>query len=154
MNKVTGQLARWIWLPIVVLIAGLAQIGYWAMQRDPPIIYIGNPVVESSDDDIIRLSFDVRRLRSCDAELTRWLFDADHFRFDFHDRNWTAEEINQLQRLNRDKVRVILPIPKGARRGTMIYGIRILYFCEPLSRYIWPIEVSYDVPFFIPPDED
>lgn len=140
---------RLMWMPLAVVLISAALLVYWATDDDPPVRYVGNPIVQVLDDYVVMLQFDVERRRECDARSSRWISDSDGFRWYLDDRELSADGVRRLQTEIPGRVRLLLPLPRGARRGAMAYSVRMRYYCDPLG--LFPIRVEFSVPFFVSP---
>lgn len=151
MQAINSTILRLAWVPMLVVVIAGAALVYWATDKAPPVIYRGNPVVEVLDSDVIRLQFDVERVRACDSRWSRWISDQDGFKWYLEDREASSEMIRALELDTPGRVRLVLPLPRGARRGQMAYNLRMRYTCDPLG--LFTIPVTYSVPFYVDPVE-
>lgn len=141
---------RFAWMPAALLACVLALLAVWAIDDRPPVIYRGNPIVTAVDQDVVLLQFDVKRARlDCSATWQRWVSDSAGFKWWLDDRSATEEIIRQLERESPGKVRLLLPLPDGMRRGHMTYNVRMIYYCHPLN--LFPQRIAYQVPFYVAP---
>lgn len=147
-RRISQWMQRTVWLAAALVIIQAALVVWWALDREPPFEYLDHQQVEVLDADTVRLEYQAVRHRSCDLSASRYVTDSAGFRWYLVDQTLRASDVKQLDFDPPGKVRLVLPIPAGARRGDMAYVAMLEYRCNPLHTY-WPITVMVRVPFRI-----
>jgi hypothetical protein len=116
-----------------------ALLGGWlgalAADRDmPTIIYSAeptNPIVAAGGE--LRVDYVVRRLRSCNVSIDRFVIDKFKTRYELEDLN-----VNAGLPLGEDHFVQPIRVPPDAEPGPAVYRTASTYVCNPLQR-LWPI---------------
>lgn len=130
---------------VVSAVAGI--FGYWATDRNPPVIIdmaiAASPSVRPGGD--LRVTYRVIRRASCETLLQRVIIDSAGTRLTLPDIEYKASP----GPLGRDEYSVVVTIPTKATQGSARYRATTSYICNPLHRW-WPITtLASDIKFMV-----
>lgn len=121
--------------PFAVLLAWLVTS---IIDRQAPIVY---EQVRALSDSVpqggtIGVEFSVFRLRICDAEAKRWLTDSAGVKHSI-----PSYTVGPRRLAGLDTYRRTITIPDATALGQASYQVDIDFYCNPLHRLGWPINV-------------
>ena len=121
----------------VIFFAGV--MGVWVSDRDPPISLISVTAMNESiqPGGQLRVSYSVRRFRSCGVHIDRLLFDANAERYVLEDIDFAAAP----GPLGDATYTVGINIPRRFAEGVGRYQVITRYECNPLHNFS-PIVVT------------
>jgi hypothetical protein len=140
-----------------VIMAGLALVGYWVfLDRASPVTVHGGEVIrfdhQADDSWVMIVRWSGERHRQCWGNSKRWI--SGDFVLPLPDIPYPPDRPEQQLGEFSWEVPVHIPpyyVSTGHIRGQ--YSIRILYACNPIQEYIFPISVEPDpIEFTIPVD--
>lgn len=136
----------------IIVIAGIALVAYYAADREPPFAVLSVEPAEARAGDYITIVANVRREvdRMCDADFSRYLYDATGARYDMGHAIASAEMIAALERRDNGRLRVSFLVPYGAAPGAASLQSVLNYKCNKIHR-LWPITVTTELPFTVLP---
>ena len=137
-----GKVSEESWryrLALAASITSMAFLGGWlgflAGDRDlPTVTYVAmalTPEVAPGAD--FRVKYVMRRIRSCEVHVDRFIFDGENIRHVL-----PSLELNAGLRLGEDQYTVPVRVPESAKPGRARYSVTSSYICNPLQR-LWPI---------------
>jgi len=123
-------------------------LGWMASDRDPPVKYYSNEVVNSPrPGETLRIKHVVRRDKACHTTVYRLVFDRDGDRFIVPDLEFAGGVLP----LGADTFVAPVPISPEADSGPATYRALRRYRCN-LLHWIWPIvDGPFDYQFTIAP---
>jgi hypothetical protein len=135
-----------------ILLCGFLLVLYYAADRAPPFAVLSVEPAEARAGDYITIKAHVRRDadRRCDAEYSRYLFDATGARFDMGRSITSAEMISSLERKSPGGLTISFHVPPSAAVGPALLQTVLDYKCNRLHR-LMPITVTTDMPFTVLP---
>lgn len=121
--------------PFAILIAWLVTS---AIDREPPIIYERVGALSSSipQGGTIQVQFSVFRLRLCEVETRRWLIDSKGTKHSIPSFTVGPRLLAGLDTYTRS-----ITIPEAASVGQATYQVDLSFYCNPIHRLGWPIEI-------------
>jgi hypothetical protein len=126
-----------VWLGLSV--AAMAFLGGWlgflAGDRDiPTTTYSAQTLTpEVAPGGVFRVSYTMRRHRSCETHVDRFIYDSENTRHVL-----PPLDFNPGLRLGQDEYTVPVKVPEEAKRGPARYSVVSTYICNPLQK-LWPI---------------
>lgn len=123
----------------VVFAAFGGTMGFWVLDRQPPTVVLRTTIMNEPvrPGEELRIKYAVQRLRSCETNVDRSLFDADLVRVILEDIAFNGAP----GPLGESVYVATVPIPRNFARGTGHYRVVTKYVCNPLQR-IWPVVVE------------
>ena len=141
---------RWVWLPILIALAGCVQIAVWWADSAPPFAVLGLERLERvQPGHTVRISAYVLRdvKRGCAATMRRSVFDSGGYRYDIGGEIYfSAASIEAMEQRSPGRLTVAFDVPGGVLPGPAVLQSQLEYACNPLQ-VLWPIEVVTDLPF-------
>lgn len=144
-------LARFSWIPVLAIIAGLVMSLIWAADRSAPFVVKSSRVIPPVvAGETAKIEGEVWRdiSRSCDLEVRHWIEDSAGFRHYLPNVQMASESIRRLEQISPGITRYTMAVPVAFAPGKAIYHAESLYTCNPVHM-IWPISVitriSFDV---------
>jgi hypothetical protein len=141
-----------LWRILVLIATGAlaATAGLWASDRTSPtqviIARAETPVV--APGGVLKIHYEVFRLRSCAVRVDRLLFDADRVRVSLEDQEFAGAP----GPLGHDSYTTTITIPRSFAQGPGRYTAISRYECNLLHK-AWPIVVGgVDVEFMVSGD--
>ena len=150
-EKSLNVLERTLWIAWAVILAAALQIGYWALDRDPPfeLIKINSVTIYG---DVVKFDMSVRRdlNRGCSVEFGRHFIDSSGYRHDIVvGQIMDAQTLADMDKAMGGKLLLSMDLPPGMARGPAVMTTVLRYSCNPLQN-LWPIPVRMSVPFEVP----
>jgi hypothetical protein len=137
-------------LVFLFALVSAALLGGWlgalAADRDlPTVVYSAEPVHPSvAAGGELRIDYVVRRIRSCNVSIDRFIYDRFKTRYELEDLN-----VNAGLPLGEDRFVQPVKVPLGVEPGPAIYRTASTYICNPLQR-LWPIYAgTRDIGFIV-----
>jgi hypothetical protein len=132
---------RWKVFGIVVTaLAGIgaASLGLAIADREPPLLFDRAEALSDSvpQGGTIQLEFAVFRRRICDSDAMRTLTDSAHVEHAIPSFTKGPRRLAGYDRYRRS-----ITIPDAAATGLATYRVHVKYYCNPMHRLGWPIEV-------------
>lgn len=147
MTPFNAALRRLVWFPVLLLLAAIAQVVYWAQDDDPPFTggkYIATPTRAGEGMQITR---EVKRdlSRTCSVTYTRYLLDGAG---QLHDMA-PVQRVSPLMRQTLDRVShgrrdEVIQLPKEAAAGKAQIVTDLNYSCNPWQK-IFPIYIRSEL---------
>lgn len=138
----------------------VAKVGLFALvfaavvlvlDRRPPMMLIEVKPTAARPGEPVLLRAEVHRDgRACDAEFSRYLFDANRVSYPLESGKVSAELIARLEARTPGMLNLRVEIPPDAAPGPATVETEIIYYCNKMHR-LWPLHVSTVLPFTILP---
>ncbi len=135
-----------------IILAALCLVIYYASDRSPPFAVLSVEPSAASPGEFVTIKAKVRRDtdRACNAEFSRYLFDASGARFDMGHAITSAEMISSIERMNPGGLTIKFQVPPSAAPGAALLQTVLDYKCNR-THNVWPITVTADMPFTVLP---
>lgn len=135
MIRSSNVLAALLAAPFSILLFWLVTA---AIDRQPPIIYdhVRALAADVPQGGTIEVEFSVFRLRICDVEARRWLYDASGRKHSI-----PSFTVGPRQLAGLDTYRRLITIPEAAAVGQASYVVELAFACNLVHRLGWPIRV-------------
>lgn len=135
-----------------IILAAFLLVLYYAADRQPPFAVLSVAPAAAKPGDFVTISAKVRRDadRHCNAEYSRYLFDASGARFDIGHAITSAEMITSLERKNPGGLTITFQVPPSAEPGAASLQTVLDYKCNR-THSLWPITVTTEMPFTVLP---
>ena len=154
MNPTINELLKRSAIVAWVLLAASASGLLWMMgDTHAPFVMHGYTVEPVRPGEILRLKAEVRRdlKRKCAVTFSRHMFDSAGTRLDLVGQtSMTAAGLEQLNAIDKDVLRLAIPIPDYAKPGPAILVTPLVYSCNAWHG-LRPIEYTMRVDFDISP---
>lgn len=144
---------RLVWIPVIVIFAGLVQVVVWSIDRRPPFAIVAVQPAGGKPGSSIVIDASVRRDRSrqCSARFTRQIYDSAGVRYDMEgDQLATAAMVDRAEKMAPGRLLLSIDIPPSVRPGSAVMLTSLAYVCNPVQ-VLWPIEVTSAIPFEVLP---
>jgi hypothetical protein len=141
---------RFKWIAHALLWGGILSLGVLLWDRNPPFEVIDVYPAVAYPGDFVQITAKVRRDtgRHCDAEFSRYIFDADGSRFDLGQSLASASFIRALEERKPGELTVTVQVPAAAQPGPATLDTVLEYRCN-ITHSWWPIHVETSLPFEI-----
>lgn len=143
MARATSMLERFMWLAVLMMLASLAQIVGWALDREPPFRSISYTATPAQAGGVMQIDRTVHRdvERHCSAEFSRYIFDSKGRRADIAGGQYMSlDQRRALERRAPGRLSEVIPIPLGLAPGPATIYTVLQYRCNPIHA-LWPIEL-------------
>lgn len=144
---------RFLWLPAIVLLVGLAQCTFWALDRKAPFSIVAVSPASGRPGSTILLDVAVKRdiSRPCSARFTRQIYDSRGVRYDMEgDQLATSAAVSRSEKMSPGRLLLAIDVPPSAQPGGAVMLTSLAYTCNPVQ-VLWPIEVTTAIPFEVLP---
>lgn len=140
------------WVARLILFLAALLVLYYAADRSPPFAVIATEPAEAQAGSHITIRAKVVREveRGCNADFSRFVFDARGVRFDLGISSASAETIARMERYSPGVLAVSFQVPPTAAPGPATLTTVITYQCNRVHN-LWPIQVTADMPFTVSP---
>jgi len=144
--RLVNILDRLVWVPVSIILAAAIAMAIMLMNNDPPGVFVpGSQTVELEPDRVV-LTYRIIRRRACDAVVTRSIIDPAGRLDHLMPMAYTADQVSDLQQVQRDRISLVLPRPARIIPGTYRMQATVRYSCN-FAQEIWPIKVAFVVPY-------
>lgn len=142
----------WFWM--LLLVVSLAQVAWWALDRDPPFRLIIAQANSPQPGGVLLVRSRVQRdlERDCSVVFSRYLFDRNGTRHDATSpQMMTAQGLRNMDALAPGQLNVQIQVPDSFPPGHAVMTTILEYRCNPLQDIARPIPVEMSVPFEVVP---
>lgn len=145
---------------IVLMLSLVAFAASAVWDRSPPFKVLRHDTIHVHAGTVARIDVAVWRDmdRHCDATLDRYIFDADHRRFDLlGGAKFSDSLIREFEAKTPGRLSIGVPIPplrvgdSGIAPGPALLVSALEYSCTKGQTYLWPIQVKSEIRLFIEP---
>lgn len=136
---------RWRWLPLILILAALAQCGMWAADRDPPFKLVSYQTWPVKTGGTLGIEAIVERdlRRDCYMELSSSIVDSIGVRWDLGTTQAVSPDgIRELDAKSPGKLLRKIQLPPGMAPGQASVLSSMTYRCNPLHDLVRPISVQ------------
>lgn len=147
-------LERWRWVPVFLILLGIAQCAQWAFDRDPPFTVVSYQTAPAKPGGVLVLDAVVNRdlHRECYVDLSNSIIDAIGVRWDWGTtQTVTPQGIRELDSKTPGRLIRKIQLPLGMSPGPASLLSSMTYRCNPLHDVARPISVDARFDFLVQP---
>lgn len=135
-----------------IILAALVVVLYYAADREPPFKVLAVQPSSARPGEYISIRASVIRetWRQCNAEYSRYMFDATNTRFNLGTDLASHELIEAQERKTPGMLMLKFRLPEAVQPGPAILQTVLQYRCNRTHAF-WPIDVTTEIPFTVLP---
>jgi hypothetical protein len=140
------------WMARLIVLMGALLVLYYAADRAPPFRLVSSEPAEAQAGEFVTIRSVVRRdtARGCNAEFSRFIFDAAGARFDLGTAAMSADAIAKMERLTPGRLVLSFRVPNSMAPGPAVLQTVVYHQCNRVHA-LWPIVTTIEMPFVVLP---
>ena len=149
LDRILAPLDR---IAVVFMAALSVAVIVLALDREPPFVVLTVEPAYARPGQIVVIRASVQRdlTRQCSAEFTRYIFDSERTRWYLDSGQASPALIETLEVKSPGRLAVAFRVPDDAAPGVGSLEAVLDYRCNKVH-YLWPIQVTTDLPFTVLP---